>query len=116
MNHSIRSAAYSHGLADLMTELLGDQAEDIICQRTHMGRGTAHRRLTGESDWTLREIIYLADMIGVTPSRLVSAVTQVASYGADLGQTARSLALATQAWPRRRPSDESLSGMKIREW
>lgn len=97
MNHSIRSRAYNHGLADLMIELLGDQAEDIIWNLTPMGLGTVHRRLTGDSDWTIREIIYLSDMIGVTPSRLVSAMSQVAVYGADLGQTAISLAHAAQA-------------------
>ncbi|WP_218220242.1 hypothetical protein [Nesterenkonia sp. Act20] len=97
MKHSIRSATYSHGLADLMTELLGVEAEDIIVQRTPLGRGTVHRRLTGESDWTVREIILLSDLIGVTPSRLVSAMSQVAVYGADLGQTAISLAHAAMA-------------------
>lgn len=100
MNHSSRCAAYNNGLADLMLELLGTEAEDIIYQRTRMGRGTVHRRLTGASDWTTREIIYLADMIGVPPSRLVSAMSQVAVYGADLGQTAVSLAHAAQAGDR----------------
>ena len=97
MNHSSRSRAYNHGLADLLTELLGIEAEDIIYQRTPMGRGTVHRRLTGESDWTTREIVYLSDLVGVTPSRLVSAMSQVAVHGADLGQTAISLAHAAMA-------------------
>lgn len=97
MNHSSRSRAYNHGLADLLTELLGIEAEDIIYQRTPMGRGTVHRRLTGESDWTTREIVYLSDLVGVTPSRLVSAMSQVAVHGADLGQTAIHLAHAAMA-------------------
>lgn len=97
MHHSNHAEAYQHGLADLMTELLGEQAEDIICKQTSIRRDTVQRRLTGGSDWTLRETIYLADMIGVTPARLVKALSQVVVYGADLGYTAIGLARASRA-------------------
>ncbi len=97
MHQSTHPAAFNRGFADLIIELFGDQAKQVICHHTSIGPGTAHRRLTGESDWLLREIILIADMIGVQPSRIVSAVTQVTNYGADLGQTAIGLARTAQA-------------------
>lgn len=86
----------SQALTSLVTELLGADASKIIPALTPMKADIVRNRIAGRADWTLSEVFHLADMLGVTPSRFVTAVTAVADRGAEIRSTARSLADASR--------------------
>lgn len=83
-------------LSDLMLELFGPGVDRIIPAHTTIRADVVRNRLAGRGDWTIWELSALADMLNVTPARLVSSVFAVAAHGKDLGDAAYELMRASQ--------------------
>lgn len=90
------STRYSAAMTDMVLEVVGTDADRIIPALTDIRADIIRNRIAGRSVWTVGELGSIADMLGVTPARFVSAVSQVADHGKDIGQAGRDLVRAAQ--------------------